>query len=163
MTIQVKKLLPSHLKHLQHSKLFNSLEKAVSIFTANKIVSEEFLLLLVTTLGEEFEKMYDRPPVNSRVVDIAENSSIANYRFDRGYWELVVPSTSVMVTDKAEARTIFFADSIDLAVEGSGSGLRKGKRKSQSIQRAHTRQIARDTRYESSDDSQDDEDEEWKP
>ena len=158
----LKTHLPNHLKHLHHSKLFKSLESAVSIFQQGKIVNDAFLELLVKTLGMEFEKLFQRPPVNARIVEIAENSSIVNYRFDRGYWEVVLPTTSVMVSDKNTGTTVFFADSVNVSVEGSGSSLRKGKRKSESIQRAHTRQVAKDTRYKNEDD-EDDDDEDWNP
>ena len=159
----LKELLPNHLKHLQHSKLFKSLETAVSTFQQNKIVDEVFLKLLVRTLATEFEKMFDRPPVNARVVEIADNSSIVNYRFDRGYWEIVIHDTSVMVSDKSTSTTIFFSDAQDVSVEGSGSSLRKGKRKSESIQRAHTRQVAKDARYQDTDSDADEGESEWEP
>ena len=158
--------LPNHLKHLQHSTLFKALEVSVAQFVANKIIDDAFLGALVRTLAAEFEKACDRSPVNSKAVEIADSSQIANYRFDRGYWEIVVPQTSVLITDN-KTTTVLFRDSVNVSIEGSGGGLRKGKRKSESIKRAHTRQVAHDTRRREveSDEDEDSEDEDgdWNP
>jgi hypothetical protein len=158
--------LPNHLKHLQHSALFKALERSVAQFAANKIVDDAFLGALVRALATEFEKACDRQPVNSKALEIADSSQIANYRFDRGYWEIVVPKTSVLITDN-KTTTVLFRDSVNVAIEGSGGGLRKGKRKSESIKRAHTRQVAHDTRRKDKesdeDEGYDDEDEDWNP
>jgi hypothetical protein len=101
------------------------------------------------------------------MLEISEGSTIVNYRYNRGYWEIVSPSTSVLVSDHNTGKTLYFKDSINLAIEGSGGALRKGKRKSESIKRAHTRQVAKDVRYQgSSDESEDydfDDDGDWKP
>lgn len=159
--------LPNHLRHLQHSQLFSGLVASVTQFHTNKIVDEKFIAKLVEAFACEFEKAFDRHPVNCKTLEISENSTIINYRFDRGYWELVVPDTTLVILDQSNGRSSFFRDSITVGIEGAGGGMRKGKRKSESIKRAHTRQVAKDTRWEgSSDDSevQDSDDSgEWVP
>lgn len=163
--------LPAHLKHLQHSKLFISFEHSVSSFRANKIVDERFIEALVQIMATEFEKACDRSPVNCISLNLADNSKLSNYRFDRGYWELVVPDMQVSVVDD-HSSTVIFKERANVSIEGSGGGLRKGKRKSESMKRAHTRQVATDARRVSikkqSDDENDEEgdefsDEEWTP
>ena len=158
--------LPDNMKHLKNSKLFTALEDALKPFLANKIVDAKFVNRLIVSLATEFDKAFDRPPVNSRILELAESSSIVNYRFDRGYWEVVVPQTTVMLTDKTLGTTTFFKEGVDVSIEGSGAALRKGKRKSESIKRAHSRQVAKDARYKSEsddDDFSDDDDGEWRP
>ena len=164
--LDLKEFLPANMKHIQHSKLFQSLEGSLSQFYGNKIVSAKFVAKLVDVLVSEFEKAFDRQPVSSRILEVSPNSAIVNYRFDRGYWEIVLPSTSVMITDKASGTTTFFRESVDVSFEGSGGGLRKGKRKSESIKRAHSRQVAKDTRYVKEAESDEDEeysDGDWEP
>jgi hypothetical protein len=161
--------LPSHLKHLQHTTLFTSLESALASFRANHIIDEAFVKILVSTMASEYEKACERVPVNTRALEIAETSvGISNYRFDRGYWEIVVPNATIILKDSKSGTILMKQHVANLSIEGSGGGLRKGKRKSESIKRAHTRQVARDSRRnEAEDDSDfeedDDEDGEWKP
>ena len=162
----LKDMLPNHLKHLSESALFRSLEETIAYFTQHKIVEEPFVAKLVEIMAAEFERACDRAPINSRMLEIAEGSSIINYRYNRGYWSVVVPSTSVLVSDHTGGSTLFFQESVDMAIEGSGGSLRKGKRKSESIKRAHTRQVARDVRWTGSSDESDEyegSDDEWKP
>ena len=164
----ITQYLPVKMKHLQHSKLFKSLEQALAPFIANKIVDTRFISKLVDVFALEFEQSFDKPPVSANILELSDNSAIINYRFDRGYWEVVVPQTTVMLTDQATGTTTFFRESVDVSIEGSGGALRKGKRKSESIKRAHSRQVAKDTRYRAkSDDESDYDDEdgdaEWKP
>lgn len=160
--------LPAHMKHLKHSNLFSALETAIGPFIENKIVDARFVEKLIEIFAMEFDKAFDRQPINSRILELSYSSSIVNYRYDRGYWEVVVPQTTIMITDKSTGTTIFFRDSVDVSIEGSGGPLRKGKRKSESIKRAHSRQVAKDTRYaepnsEGGDDEDFDGDEEWRP
>ncbi|NDD93290.1 hypothetical protein EBZ37_14570 [bacterium] len=152
----MEKYLPAHLKHLSHSRLFSALDHALGSFRANRIVDERFVEALVTALGKEFEKACDRNPVNTRSVQLSEDGKVVNYRFDRGYWEVVVKDTEISVVD-SKMSSVIFREKSDVSVEGSGGGLRKGKRKSESMKRAHTRLVARDTRR--SEDSSDD----WEP
>jgi len=169
--MSLKDFLPTHLKHLSESFLFRSLEDSIAHFQTHRIVDQAFVKKLVEIMCNEFERACDRAPINSRMLEIAEGSTLINYRYNRGYWELVSPTTSVLVSDNNTGKTLFFKDSINLAIEGSGFALRKGKRKSESIKRAHTRQVAKDARYDgSSDESEnfddvdfEDEDGEWKP
>ena len=162
--------LPGHLKHLAESVLFKSLENSIAYFLEHRIVDQVFAAKLVEILAAEFERACDRAPINSKMLEIAEGSSIVNYRYHKGYWEIVLPSTSVMVSDHTSGDTSVFKSSVNVAIEGSGGAIRKGKRKSESIKRAHTRQVARDVRWTgSSDESEDDyegesdEDADWKP
>ena len=160
----MKEFLPPHLRHLEHSKLFKALESAVASFRANKIVDDTFVSTLVQTMASEFEKACDHLPVSSRTLDIGDGARIANYRFDRGYWEIVVPDASVVIKDSKSGTVLLRQNAKTLAVEGSGGGIRKGKRKTESIKRAHTRQVARDSRREEVDEDSDyDEDDEWEP
>ena len=166
----LKSYLPGHLKHLAESVLFKSLDKSIAYFLEHRIVDQTFAAKLVELLAVEFERACDRTPINSKMLEIAEGSSIINYRYHKGYWEIVVPSTSVMVSDHTSGSTNLFQSCVDLAIEGSGGAIRKGKRKSESIKRAHTRQVARDVRWtESSDESEEeydgdsDDDTEWNP
>ena len=165
--------LPTHLKHFQHSRLFTGLVESMDTFYKNKIIDDSFVERLVPVFASEFEKAFDRYPVNSKSLEIAEDASIVNYRFDRGYWEIVIPETTVMISDQSNGRSCFFRDAVSVKIEGSGGGMRKGKRKSESIKRAHTRQVAKDTRWEGSSDEEDEEEEDssyesdedtaWKP
>ena len=157
--IDLKAYLPGHLKHLAKSMIFKSLEKSIYYFLEHRIVDQVFAAKLVEILASEFERACDRAPVNSKMLEIAEGSSIVNYRFHKGYWELVLPSTSVMVSDHTSGATTLFKSSVDVSIEGSGGPIRKGKRKSESIKRAHTRQVARDVRWNGSSDEDEEEDE----
>ena len=157
----LREYLPPHLKHLQHSKLFTSLEQSVSSFRANKIVDERFMEALVQIMASEFEKACDRAPINCISLNLADNAKLSNYRFDRGYWELVVPDMQVSVVDD-HSSTVIFKERANVSIEGSGGGLRKGKRKSESMKRAHTRQVAKDARKASTKKETDDEDEDVK-
>jgi hypothetical protein len=171
MPLSIESYLPNHLKHLRESVLYKSLDQSVSYFLENRIVDERFVGKLVEILATEFERACDRVPINSKMLEIAEGSSIVNYRYHKGYWEIVVPGTSAMVSDHTTGSTSMFQSSVDVAIEGSGGPLRKGKRKSESIKRAHTRQVAKDIRWDgSSDESEDEyesdaeeEDDDWKP
>jgi hypothetical protein len=164
--VDLAEYLPDNMKHLKSSKLFAALEDALQPFIANKILDTKFVSRLVSIFASEFDKAFDRPPVNSKILELAESSSIVNYRFDRGYWEVVVPQTTVMLTDKATGTTNFFKAGVDVSIEGSGAALRKGKRKSESIKRAHSRQVAKDARYKSDSENEEyseDDDAEWRP
>jgi len=166
----LKSYLPGHLKHLSESVLFKSLESSIAYFLEHRIVDQVFAAKLVEILAAEFERACDRAPINSKMLEITEGSSIVNYRYHKGYWELVLPSTSVMVSDHTSGGTALFQSCVDVSIEGSGGPIRKGKRKSESIKRAHTRQVARDVRWTgSSDESEDeyedesDQDGDWNP
>jgi hypothetical protein len=154
--------LPPHLKHLKHSRLFEALDHSLMMFRANHIIDEKLVETLVIIVASEFEKTCDKQPVNGRTLQFPDSSRIANYRFDRGYWELVIPKSQVSVVD-SRASSVIFRETNDISIEGSGGGLRKGKRKSESIKRAHTRQVAKDSRAVSSDEEDYDEDEDWTP
>ena len=170
LTKIAKDFLPGYLMHIHHSKLFKSLVLSIEYFHKNKIVDEKFIHKLISAFAEEFVETFARYPVNSRILEISENSSIVNYRFDRGYWEFVLPGCSIMVSDQSTGRTLYFHEADNIGLEGCGLGLRKGKRKLESINRAHTLQVAKDTRWranskeeDSVDEDEDDEDGEWIP
>lgn len=149
--VKISDFLPRNLRHLEHSKLFKSLAESIAQFAENRIVDEVFLRKLVEVFAAEFDAAFDRAPVNSRILQVSDNSGIINYRYDRGYWSIVVPSTSVVVSDQSTGKTAVFKDKVNVSIEGSGGGLRKGKRKSESIKRAYSRQIAKDVRWNEED------------
>jgi hypothetical protein len=155
--MKISDYLPRNLRHLEHSKLCVSLQESLSHFADNQIVDEAFVRKFVEVFASEFDAAFDRAPINSKVLQLSEDSAIVNYRFDRGYWSIVVPGTTVMVTD--QTKTALFKDKVNLAIEGSGGGLRKGKRKSESIKRAYSRQIAKDVRWNESSNSDESESE----
>ena len=168
--VNLKSYLPNHLKHLSESVLFQSLDKSISYFLEHRIVDHQFVAKLVQILSAEFERACDRAPINSKMLEISEGSSIVNYRYHKGYWQIVVPSTSAMVSDHNTNASTLFHSAVDVSIEGSGGPLRKGKRKSESIKRAHTRQVAKDVRYSGSSDESDvdfesgsEEDADWRP
>jgi hypothetical protein len=164
--IPLSTFLPGHLRHLQHSKLFKAIETAVDPFRKNKIVDDEFAEALVMCIATEFEKTCETPPISNRVLELPGDAPILNYRFDRGYWELVFAKSNVIVRDTKSSNVVFKREANMLAIEGSGSGLRRGKRKTESIKRAFSRQIARDSRKHSESESDYEEegsDEEWVP
>lgn len=153
--------LPSHLRHLEHSKLFKALESAIEPFRKNQIVDDEFLWLLFEALAIEFEKSCESVAVKDRVLVLPSQPPIVNYRFDRGYWELVLPKTQVVVRDKSQ--TIYEVEANLVSIEGSGSGLRKGKRKTESVKRAFSRQMAKDSRRDEDSSDPSSEDGDWIP
>jgi hypothetical protein len=159
----MEEYLPAHLKHLEHSKLFRALDQAVSSFRQNKVIDDKFLAVLVKTMASEFEKACDHLPVSSRTLDLQDTARIANYRFDRGYWELVIPDATIAIKDSKSGTVLLRQQAPVLSIQGSGGGLRKGKRKTESIKRAHTRQVARDSRREDSLDDSEFSDDDWEP
>ncbi len=155
--------LPTHLRHFEHSKVFKALSQAVEPFQKNKIIDDEFVEALVTCIASEFEKACDTPPVSHRVLQLPGDAPIVNYRFDRGYWELVFQKSNVIVRDNKTSNIVFKQEANMLAIEGCGGGLRRGKRKTESIKRAFSRQIARDSRKIESESEYQDSDEDWVP
>ena len=170
MTTKLSEELPLHLQHLKYTCLYQSLEESIKYFFENKIINKEFISKLIQIFAIEFEKSFDRNSINSKILEISENSQIINYRYNKGFWSIVIPNTTLLVTDHhisaPTGKTIFFKESVNVCIQGSGGALRKGKRKSESIKRAHTRQIAKDARWQQDrdeDDSDEDDSDEWKP
>ena len=158
MPVRIEDFLPPHLKHWKHSKLFKSLEMTLSQFDG-MLENRQITILIKKIISIELLKIFE----NTKF-EIPPGFGIENYRYNSTYWEIVVPKATVRLNDNSTGKTRFFDSGVDVAIEGSGGSIRKGKRKVESIKRASSRQTAQDLkkkRREEEGETDSEEEEEW--
>jgi hypothetical protein len=137
--------LPGHLKHLQHTCLFQSLGKTMEEFLDNGLISNETAGELMQITASRLEDEFEESQIPSSSIRISPGEGIVNYRYDEGYWELVVEGPVELELEDGTQVTAGL-----VGIEGCGGGLTKGKKEGAKLKAAHTRQQALDEQSEDS-------------
>lgn len=130
--------LPSHLKHFEHTTLFESLVPVLEEFVGGKVLGSDVASELIEAAALALEEEFEKAPVSLTALDIGPGTGICNYRFDSGYWQFVVRGPLEVELEGVQTVTGL------LGIEGTGGSLTKGRATAQGLRAAHTRQQALD-------------------